>query len=169
MLEFFQLSRARRIVTQAECVLSDRQPLKRSVSKQTKTMQCRRGKTLPLRVRMCLVSAPGSICNATCATIAGISHARLVLIASGALSVTQSLPGMQLDLILLDANIPDDEVCVLLNWLADHAPAVRTLVARTTSDQCLQALQFGADDAVRRDELPARLTQYIVDMLATRQ
>lgn len=108
-------------------------------------------------MRVGLVSAPGTIRNSTCATIVNTPNLHLVVVVSGALSATQVVQGAQLDLILFDANIPEDEMSALLNWLSDHLPSVRTLAARMTSERCRQAIALGADDAVRRDELPQRL------------
>lgn len=108
-------------------------------------------------IRVGLVSAPGSICNSTCTTIANTPNLQLVVVVSGALSATQIVPGARLDLILFDTNIPEDEMAALLGWLSDHQPSVRTLAARMTSDRCRQAVALGADDAVRRDELTQKL------------
>lgn len=121
--------------------------------------------TQTMHARLCLVSTPGLIRDATCATIAMTPNVRLAAVVSGALSATQLLPHIQLDLILLDANLPEEEVAALLTWLADHVPAVRKLVARTTTAECDQALAFGADAAMRRDELPTKLGLFIADPL----
>ena len=124
-----------------------------------------RGMSQTEYVRLCLISTPGLIRDATCATIAMTPNARLVVVVSGALSATQVLQHTQLDLILLDANLPEEEVAALLAWLADHLPSVRKLVARTTTAECDQARAFGADTAIRRDELTTKLALFIADML----
>ena len=115
-------------------------------------------------IRLGLVSTPGPIRDATCTTIANMPQVRLVVLASGALSATQRLQDLQLDLVLLDANLPEDEVSSLLTWLIDHLPGVRKVVARTTSAECDQALAFGADEAFRRDELARKLPLFIEEM-----
>jgi DNA-binding NarL/FixJ family response regulator len=117
-----------------------------------------------MHVRLGLVSAPGSIRDATCATIAMMPDVRLVALMSGALSATRLLPHIQLDHILLDANLPEEEVSALLTWLAEHLPAVRKVVTRTTSAECDQARAFGADEAFRRDELAPKLALFIDEM-----
>lgn len=113
--------------------------------------------------RFCLVSIPGPICDATCTTIATTPHVRLVAVAPGALSATQVIQRGGFDLILLDANLPAEEVSTFLAWLADHYPAVTKLVARTTTAECHQAIAFGADEAARRDELAAKLGCFVAD------
>ena len=115
--------------------------------------------------RLCLVSAPGLICDATCATIATIPRARLVAVVAGALSATQRLHQLKPDLILLDANLPTDEVSALLAWLAEHCPTLPKVVARTTTAECHQALAFGAQQAFRRDELATQLGSFIDKIL----
>ena len=125
------------------------------------------GASNPMDVRLCLVSTPGPICDATCATIAATPNMRLVAMASGALSATQRLQLVPIDLILLDANLPEDEVTALLIWLADHVPNVRSVVARATTADCNQALAFGADAAIRRDELAAKLRLAIAAMFGS--
>ena len=115
-------------------------------------------------VRLGLVSIPGLVRDATCATIASLPDVRIVVMASGALSATHHFQRLELDLVLLDANLPEDEVSALLTWLADHLPGARRVVARTTSAECDQALAFGADEAFRRDELAGKLALFIDEM-----
>ena len=117
-----------------------------------------------ISARLGLISTPGPIRDATCATIAGLSKVRLVILASGALSATQHLQHIPLDLVLLDGNLPEEEVAALLTWLADHQPAVRKVVARATTAECDQARAFGADEAFRRDELATKLELFIQAM-----
>lgn len=114
--------------------------------------------------RLCLVSTPGLIRDATCATLAAIPNVRLVAIASGALTATQMLQHLQFDLVLLDANLAADEVSALLTWLTDHCPAAHRVVARSTSAECDHALAFGADAAMRRDELVLKLGAFLADL-----
>ena len=121
--------------------------------------------TQTTHARLCLVSTPGPICDATCATIARIPRARLVAVVSGALSATQLLPHTHIDLLLLDVNLPGEEVTALLTWLADHVPGVHKFVARMSTAECEQALAFGADAAIRRDELAVKLGMFIADMV----
>lgn len=116
-------------------------------------------------LRLCLVSAPGLVRDATCVSIAIIPYVRLVALAEGALSATQQLPHAQADLVLLDANVPDAEVCAFLNWLGGSPHDARTVVARTTSYGCREALAFGADVSVRRDELGSHLCRFATELL----
>lgn len=122
------------------------------------------GMTQTNYVRLCLVSSPGLIRDATCATIANMPNVRLVAIVSGALSATQILQQLQFDLVLVDANLPEEEVSALLSWLGDHMPTVHKLVARTATAECDQAIAFGADAAMRRDELYTKLKLFITEV-----
>ncbi len=116
-------------------------------------------------VRLCLISAPGPICDATCATLAHTARVKLVAIASGALSATKVVQQVQPDLVLLDANIPEEESFALVQWLTDNCPHVPSLVATLSSAQLHQALAFGASAAVRRDELPSKLVMLVDELL----
>jgi len=116
-------------------------------------------------LHVCLVSTPGPVCDATCATLAQLAHVKLVAIVPGALSATRALNHIHADLVLLDANIPEEEAFAMLQWLADTCPNVPSLVATLASAQLHQAIAFGATYAVRRDELPFRLALLVNDLL----
>lgn len=121
---------------------------------------------MPTRhIRVCLVSLPGPVCDATCASLADIANLKLISIASGALSATQLLALVEPDLVLLDATLPEDETYALVQWVAQNCQATRIFVATLTSMQIQQAMALGAQVAVQRNDLPQRLRTLVADML----
>jgi DNA-binding NarL/FixJ family response regulator len=77
--------------------------------------------------------------------------------ASGALSATRLMQTVEVDLLLIDANVPPDEVSELLEWTAGHCPAVQCVVMTTTSQRREQALAWGAHAAFQRASLGSEL------------
>lgn len=114
-------------------------------------------------VHLCLISLPGAVRDATCALLARWREVKLIAIAPGALSATHLLQRHRPELLLLDANLPDEEVFALLQWRMEHCRKVRCVVATTSSEQIHQALALGADAAIRRDELPRALLSHIYE------
>lgn len=117
----------------------------------------------PPRMQVLLVSLPGLVREATSATLAYLSNVSLIATASGALSATHLLQDIAADLLLVDANLPDEEVKALLGWARQHRPEMQCLVMTMTTRQRHQALAWGADAAIQRsdlsDQLPAVLSQ----------
>jgi DNA-binding NarL/FixJ family response regulator len=121
------------------------------------------------KMQALLVSLPGLVREATCATLASLGGVSLVGSASGALTATHLLQHLQVDLLLVDANLPDEEVQALLRWAKEHYPQMQCLVMTMTSRQRTQALAWGADAAIQRfdlsSQLPAVLSQLPVEVL----
>lgn len=109
------------------------------------------------RWRVVLVSAPGLVQRATVATLETCPHVDLAAVVSGSLSATRVLATVQPDLILIDANLPNDEVEALLSWAAENCPAVQCVVATSTSQHRDQALSSGAHSTVYRASLASHL------------
>lgn len=113
--------------------------------------------------RVCLVSQPGLIQQATRAVLASLPGVTLVATASGALSATALVPEIQPDLLLIDANLPDEEIEALLAWVRAHRPELPCVVMTQTSRQRSQAQTWGAHSAIPRanmiDQLEVVLNQ----------
>lgn len=107
--------------------------------------------------RVCLVSLPGLTQQATSATLAFLPEITLVATISGALSATALLPQLQPDLLLVDANLPEEEVESLLHWTTEHYPEISCVVITMTSRQREQALAWGAHAAIQRASMVSQL------------
>lgn len=103
--------------------------------------------------RVCLVSQPGLIQQATRAVLASLPGVTLVATASGALSATALVPEIQPDLLLIDANLPDEEIEALLAWVRAHRPELLCIVMTQTSRQRSQAQTWGAHSAIPRADM----------------
>ena len=101
--------------------------------------------------RICLVSLPGLVQEATRAALMLLEDVTLVGIISGALSATALLPQLQPDLLVVDANLPEEEVEALLRWTQEHTPGL----AMRGHDHDLAAAGSGAVLGRRRCD-PAR-------------
>lgn len=119
--------------------------------------------TLPKNKRVFLVSLPGLVGQATRATVETMRGVTLVGTAAGALSATQALPKLRPDLLLIDANLPDDEVAALLEWSREHFPSMPCLVMTMTTRQRDQALAWGAHAAIQRAKLGSQLETVVGD------
>ena len=107
--------------------------------------------------RVCLVSLPGLVQEATRAALMSLEDVTLVGIISGALSATALLPQLQPDLLVVDANLPEEEVEALLRWTKEHTPGLPCVVMTMTSQQRDLALSWGADAAIQRGRLFGQL------------
>jgi DNA-binding NarL/FixJ family response regulator len=109
------------------------------------------------RKRVLLVSLPGLVQEATCATLVSFPDLVLVAITPGALSATQLLPQLRPDLLLVDVNLPEQEVQALLQWTRKRSPGLQRVVLAGTSHARDQALAWGADAAIQRADLVGQL------------
>ena len=99
------------------------------------------------------MSLPGLVQEATRAALMSLSDVTLVGATSGALSATALLPQLQPDLLLVDANLPEEEVEALVRWTKQHYPGLPCVVMTLTSQQRGLALAWGADAAIQRASL----------------
>jgi len=60
---------------------------------------------------------------------------------------------LQPDLLLVDANLPDEEIQALLRWVQGHHPALPCIVMTQTSKQRAQVKAWGAHSAIPRASL----------------
>ena len=113
--------------------------------------------------RVCLVSLPGLVQEATRAALMSLSDVTLVGIISGALSATAQLTQLRPDLLVVDANLPEEEVEALLRWIKEHAPGLPCVVMTMTTQQRDLALAWGAHAAIQRaltGQLETTLSQW---------
>jgi DNA-binding NarL/FixJ family response regulator len=124
-------------------------------------IQARKRDLTQQRKRVALVSTPGLIQQATASTVSSCSDVDLVATAPGALSATGVLAKAQLDLLLIDATLPEAEIMALLRWVKDHCQGVQCAVITVTSRQRDLALDWGADAAFHRGDLAGHLREVL--------
>ena len=98
-----------------------------------------------------LASAPGIAEQSLRATLESLPSVRVIGTAAGCLSALQMVYDMQPDLIVIDSNLPLEDVQELLRQLKQEGLETRSIVLAATSGQVRRALAAGADAALRRD------------------
>ena len=116
------------------------------------------------RERVCTVvaSRPGVMQDSLRAVLAGVSGVEVVGAAGDGLSTLNLVRERQPDLLVVDCNLLEDEVCALLRQVKGEWPHVRCLVLARTRPQRERATAAGADAVLPRDgpirELGAAVT-----------
>jgi DNA-binding NarL/FixJ family response regulator len=103
------------------------------------------------RLTTIIASAPGVAEQSLRATLESLPSVQVVGTAAGCLSALQMVRDRQADLVVIDSNLPIEDVRVLLRQLQQEGLETRSLVLATTSGQVRHALAAGADSALRRD------------------
>ena len=108
-----------------------------------------------------VASVPGIAEQSLKATLESLPALRVVGTASGCLTALQMVRDWQADLVVLDWNLPADEVRQLLWQLESEGLNTFSLVLAATSAQVRQALVAGASAALRRDSSIGQLRAVI--------
>ena len=103
------------------------------------------------RLATILASVPGVAEQSLRATLESLPSVQVVGTATGCLSALQMVRERQADLVVIDSNLPLEEVQVFLQQLGQEEQRTRSLVLAATSGQVRRALAAGADAALRRD------------------
>lgn len=102
-------------------------------------------------LRTIIASTPGVAEQSLRATLESLPSLHIVGTAAGCLSALQMVRDAQADLVVIDANLPIEDVQVFLQQLEEQGLKTRSLVLAATSSQVRRALAMGADAALRRD------------------
>lgn len=103
------------------------------------------------RLSTIIASVPGITAQSLRTTFEALSSVQIAGTAAGCLSALQMVRERQADLVVIDSNLPLEEVQVFLQQLKQEGLRTRSLVLAATSDQVRRALAAGADAALRRD------------------
>jgi DNA-binding NarL/FixJ family response regulator len=106
-----------------------------------------------------LVSSPGIIQDATTAMLNSFPQVRRVEIASGALSAIDHLRDGYSNLLVIDANLPDEEVASLVRWSKQHRPNTRCIVLVKGMVELERAHSAGADAVFLRSSSASQLSE----------
>jgi DNA-binding NarL/FixJ family response regulator len=98
-----------------------------------------------------IASVPGFAEQSLRATLESLPSVRVVGTAAGCLSAWQMVRDRQADLVVIDANLPLEDVQVFLHQLKREGLKTWSLVLAATDGQVRRALAAGADVALRRD------------------
>ena len=104
-----------------------------------------------------IASAPGIAEQSLRATLESLPSVRVVGTAAGCLSALQLVRDRQADLVVIDSNLPLEDVGELLRQLEQEGLETRSLVLAATNGQVRRALAAGADAALHRDVSTSQL------------
>lgn len=103
------------------------------------------------RLATVLASVPGVAEQSLKATLESLASIQIIGTAAGCLSAMQMVRAGQADLVVIDSNLPFEDVRVFLQQLRQDGLATHALVLAATSGQVREALMLGANAALRRD------------------
>ena len=98
-----------------------------------------------------IASEPGIAEQSLRATLESLPLVQVAGTAAGCLSALQMVRDRQAGLVVIDANVPFEEVQHFLRLLEQEGRDTRCLVLAETTSQVYRALAVGADAALRRD------------------
>ncbi len=109
------------------------------------------------RLSTVIASAPGIAEQSLRATLESLPSVQVVGTAAGCLSALQMVRASRADLVVIDSNLPLEDVGELLRQLEQEGLETRSLVLAATNGQVRRALAAGADAALRRDVSTSQL------------
>jgi CheY-like chemotaxis protein len=111
------------------------------------------GEPLPASVHLAtlIASVPGIAEQSLRATLESLPSVRVIGTAAGCLSALRMAQKQQVDLVVIDSNLPLEDVHVFLRQLKLEGLETRSIVLAATTAQVRAALAAGADAALRRD------------------
>ena len=98
-----------------------------------------------------IASEPGLAEQSLRATLESLPEVQVIGSAAGCLSALQMVGDRHAGLVVIDANIPFEEVQQFLRRLEEDGRETCVLVLAATTTQVYRALAAGADAALRRD------------------
>jgi DNA-binding NarL/FixJ family response regulator len=90
-------------------------------------------------------------------TFSSRADVEVVGIASGGLSAVSLIRQRQIDLVVIDANLPRAEASELVRWIRKEGQGICCLALVETTQQLSDAAAVGADVTLRSYTLPDRL------------
>ncbi len=113
------------------------------------------------QTKVLVVSLPGFMQFMLKETFTKRADVDVVGIASGGLSAVAMINHRQPDLVVIDSNLPEIEICKLIEWIKEGHQSIRTLVLADTTQQLGKAANAGADFALRSYSLLDNLDQVL--------
>ena len=98
-----------------------------------------------------IASTPGIMAQSLKAMMESVPLVQVVGVAAGCLSALQMVRDSRPDLVVIDANLPIEDVQVLLRQLKNEGLPTRSLVLAATHSQAQQTRAAGADIVFHRD------------------
>ena len=97
------------------------------------------------KVKSIIVSAPGAMQASLRAVLKGEETVEVIGCVGGGLSASVIIREQQPDVVLIDSNLPEDEMLALVRKIKDETPEIRCVVLTDTRHRERQAQIAGAD------------------------
>lgn len=108
-----------------------------------------------------LVSSPGVLHDSLQSMLRSLPEVEVIGSASGGLSASELLQKQDVNLVVIDANLPDEEVLMLLSLIKSNYQDVRSIVLTTTASQKTEFLSAGAGAVLPRSSSARRFTRTV--------
>jgi DNA-binding NarL/FixJ family response regulator len=108
-----------------------------------------------------IASAPGIMAQSLRAMMESVPLVRVVGMAAGCLSALQMIRDSRTDLVVIDANLPIEDVQVLLQQLRREGLPTRSLVLTASRSHAQRTREAGADIVFRRDGSTRQLSELV--------
>jgi DNA-binding NarL/FixJ family response regulator len=112
-------------------------------------------------IRIICVSEPGMMQEALHALLGALPHIKIVGQASGGLSALHLLSRCEADVVVIDANIPVEEMLALVQSINALRPPVASFVFAAARSQMRLALASGATAALPRSSPTRQISEAI--------
>jgi len=108
------------------------------------------------KISVLLVSLPGNLRNSLLSMLNSLPDIEIVGSASGGLSAYELLKVQDVKLVVIDANLPKDEVLALLHHIRMSKTEVRSVVLTMTTKKSAEFTSAGADVVLPRSSTARR-------------
>ena len=116
------------------------------------------------RLLTVITSAPGVAVQSLRTTLESLPSIQIAGTTTGCLTALQMVGDRPTDLVVIDANLPLEEVQELLRQLGQEGRETHVLVLTQTTGEVYRALAVGADAALRRDASIQQLGAAIAEL-----
>jgi DNA-binding NarL/FixJ family response regulator len=113
------------------------------------------------KTRIVFVSEPGVMREAMQAVLAALPQVSIVGLAGGSLSALHLLQQREADVVIIDANIPVDEMLALVRSIKALRLPVACIALASTRSQMRLAVAEGANAALPRRSPPRQISEAI--------
>jgi DNA-binding NarL/FixJ family response regulator len=113
------------------------------------------------KIRIVCVSEPGMMQEALHALLGALPHITIVGQASGGLSALRLLSRCEADVVVIDANIPVEEMLALVQSINALRPRVACIVLTAVRSQQRLAMDRGASAALLRSSPTRQISEAI--------
>ena len=116
------------------------------------------------KTRVIIVSLSSVMRNLLKNSFTSIPGVEVVGLASGGLSAINLIREDRIDLLVIDSNLPGDEVEALVRQVKTEQPLIRCLVLTETSKRRRKMMSVGADYTIRTSEYSSRIGELLEEM-----